>query len=301
MKIFWAILILGITLGIAAACSGGDDSTTDSGKLNVVATTVQITALAKEVGGDNVNVHGIIPVGADPHEFEPVASDLKAIEDGDVILRHGMGLDDWMNDTLSAGQIDATTVTEGIVPLTADEDGKTIDDPHVWHDPDNDKIMIDNIAKALDAADPANKATYDANAAAYDQKLDDTRAQVQAIIDEIPADNRKLVTDHDAFGYFARAFGLQIVGAVIPSVSTDAEASAKQTADLLDTIEQEHVKAIFSEESANPKLAQTLADDANVKIVDTLYGDSLGKPGSGADTVDGMLLSNAQQIADALK
>jgi len=302
MRFFWLTLILGI-IGIVAAC-GGDDSSSSStsgAKVNVVATTVQITALAREVGGDKIEVKGIIPVGADPHEFEPVASDLQAIEDADVILRHGMELDDWMNDTLSAGHKDATTVTEGIVPLTADEDGKTVDDPHVWHDPDNDKIMVDNIAKALDAADPADKAAFDANATAYKQKLDATKTQVQSIIDEIPADSRKLVTDHDAFGYFAHAFGMQIIGAVIPSVSTDAEASAQQTADLLDTIEREHVKAIFSEQSANPKLAQTLASDANVKIVDTLYGDSLGKPGSGADTVDGMLLSNAHQIADALK
>ena len=124
---------------------------------------------------------------------------------------------------------------------------------------------------------------------------------MQAIIDEIPAENRKLVTNHDAFGYFARAFGLEVVGAVIPSISTRIRASAKDTAALLDTIEREHVKAIFAESSVNPGLATTLANDAGVKIVDDLYGDSLGEPGSGADTVDGMLLANARKIADALK
>jgi ABC-type Zn uptake system ZnuABC Zn-binding protein ZnuA len=124
---------------------------------------------------------------------------------------------------------------------------------------------------------------------------------VQSIINEIPPDNRKLVTNHDALGYFARAFGLQVVGAVIPSVSTEAEPSAQETAALLDTISREHVKAIFAESSVNPKLATTLANDAGVKIVDDLYGDSLGEPGSGADTVDGMLVTNAHKIADALK
>ncbi len=127
------------------------------------------------------------------------------------------------------------------------------------------------------------------------------RTQVQAIIDEIPAGDRKLVTNHDAFGYFAHAFGLTIVGAVIPSLSTESEPSAQDTAALLDLIARENVKAIFAESSVNPKLASTLAGDAGVTIVDDLYGDSLGQPGSGADTVDGMLLTNARKIADALK
>jgi ABC-type Zn uptake system ZnuABC Zn-binding protein ZnuA len=296
-KIFWPTLILGII--ILSACGGGDSN--GGGKPHVVATTVQITALAHEVGGDLIDLHGIIPAGADPHEFEPVASDLKSVEDADVILRHGMGLDEWLDDTLSAGHIQAVTVTDGITPLQGEEEGEVKDDPHVWHDPDNDKIMVNNIAAALDAADPANKATYDANAAAYNQKLDQTKVQVQAIINEIPEENRKLVTNHDAFGYFANAFGLTIVGAVIPSISTGSEPSAQDTAALLDLIEREHVKAIFAESSVNPKLATTLASDAGVTIVDDLYGDSLGEPGSGADTVDGMLLANAHKIADALK
>jgi ABC-type Zn uptake system ZnuABC Zn-binding protein ZnuA len=262
---------------------------------------VQITALTNAVAEDRADVHGLIPAGADAHEFEPTASDLRAIEDADLILRHGMGLDNWLDDTLGAGSPEPITVTNCITPLQGTAEGETVDDPHVWQDPANDKIMVDNIAAALDAADPANKSTYDANAAAYNQKLDQTRDQVQAIINEIPQDSRKLVTNHDAFGYFARAFGLEIVGAVIPSVSTQAEPSAQQTAALLDTIEREHVRAIFAESSVNPHLAKTLADDAGVTIVDDLYGDSLGKPGSGADTVDGMLLANARKIADALK
>lgn len=271
-------------------------------KLSVIATTVQITALTKEVAGDEIALMGIIPAGADPHEFEPRPSDLVAIENAQLILRHGIDLDSWLDNTLKAGaKAKVVTVTEGIPLATRDENGKPVADPHVWHDPDNDKIVVDDINKALDAADPSNKAAYDANAAAYKAKLDQTKRQVEAIIDEIPAGNRKLVTNHDAFGYFARAFGLQVVGAVIPSISTEAEPSAQETAQLLDTIRREHVKAIFAESSASPKLATTLAHDAGVKIVDDLYGDSLGQPGSGADTVDGMLLVNARKIADALK
>lgn len=302
--LFWPALILSI-IGIAtAACGKGDDApgTGDgAAKLSVVATTVQITALAREVGGDKIDPHGIIPAGADAHEYEPTASDLRAVEGADVILRHGMGLDDWIEDTLGAGDVEPVTVTEGITVQKGEEDGETVDDPHVWHDPTNDKVIVGNIAEALGAADPDNKSAYDANAAAYKQTLDETRDQVQAIINEIPEENRKLVTNHDAFGYFARAFGLEVVGAVIPSVSTGSEPSAEDTAALLDTIEREGVKAIFAESSVNPGLATTLANDAGVTIVDDLYGDSLGEPGNGADTVHGMLLANARKIADALK
>jgi ABC-type Zn uptake system ZnuABC Zn-binding protein ZnuA len=186
-------------------------------------------------------------------------------------------------------------------PRKGEEDGKRVDDPHVWHDPANAKKMVDNLAAALNRADPANRAIYDANAAAYKTRLDTVAAQVRTILAEIPPANRKLVTNHDALGYFAQAFGLKIVGAVIPAVSTQAEPSAADTAALLRAIKREKVKAIFAESNVNPKLATMLAKEAGVKIVDDLYGDSLGQPGSGAETVDGMWLANARKIAEALK
>jgi len=302
----WVIvgLLAVAVLGVACGSDSGGRSAAQPGRarIRVVATTVQVTALVKEVGGDKIDLRGIIPAGADPHAFEPIPSDLAAIERAQLIFRHGLGLDDWLDGTLRAGSsATVVTVTDGIIPLKGEESGAQVDDPHVWHDPDNDTIMVDGIAAALESADPANSSAYAANAAAYKRKLDQTKSQVQAIIDEIPADARKLVTNHDSFGYFARAFGLTIVGAVIPSVSTDAQSSAQQTAALLDAIRSEHVRAIFAESSANSQLATTLADDAGVKIVDDLYGDSLGEPRSGADTVDGMLLTNARKIADALK
>jgi ABC-type Zn uptake system ZnuABC Zn-binding protein ZnuA len=138
--------------------------------------------------------------------------------------------------------------------------------------------MVDNIAAALSRADPAHRATYDANAAGYRKKLDAAAAQVRAILNGIPPANRKLVTNHDALRYFAGAFGLTIVGAVIPALSTQAEPSAADTAALLDTITREKVRAIFAESSVNPKLATALAKEAGVTIVDDLYGDSLGPP-----------------------
>ena len=302
----WLIAVFSFSVVMAGvlACGDSDEpkALAPGAKLKVVATTVQITALTKDVGGGYIELRGIVPAGADAHEFEPVASDLKAIEDANVILRHGIGLDDWLDDTLKAGKkARVVVVTKGIKVNKGEEDGRKVDDPHVWHDPDNDKIMVRNIADALAKADPAHKSEYDANATVYQGKLDETKAKVQAIINEIPPADRKLVTNHDAFSYFAGAFGLKIVGAVIPSVSTASEPSAAATAALLDTIRRENVKAIFAESSVNPGLARTLANDARVKVVDDLYGDSLGGPGSGAETVDAMLLVNARKIADALK
>jgi zinc/manganese transport system substrate-binding protein len=271
-------------------------------RLKVVATTAQIAALTSAVAGNLIELKGLIPAGVDPHEFEPTASDLVAVEGATLVLRHGIGLDDWLDRTLKAGKrATVATVTRGVRLQKGEEDGKMVDDPHVWHDPANAKKMVDNIVAALVRVDSAHKTDYETKATAYKKRLDEARVQVQAILNEIPVGSRKLVTNHDALGYFAKAFGLRTVGAVIPSVSTQAEPSAGETVKLLQTIRREKVKAIFAESNVNPKLAETLAKEAGVKIVEDLYGDSLGPAGSGAETVEGMWLANARKIADALK
>jgi ABC-type Zn uptake system ZnuABC Zn-binding protein ZnuA len=291
------LVVAAVLLSLAAAGhSGGAD------RPKVVATTAQIEALTRAVAGELIELKGLIPAGVDPHEFEPTASDLVAIEGATLVLRHGIGLDDWLDRTLKAGKrATVVTVTRGVRLQKGEEDGKTVDDPHVWHDPANVKKMVDNIVAALGRVDPAHKTAYAAQAAAYQKRLDEARTQVEAIVNEIPPSGRKLVTNHDALGYFAKAFGLKIVGTVIPSVSTQAEPSAGETVKLLQTIRREKVKAIFAESNVNPKLAETLAKEAGVKIVADLYGDSLGPAGSGAETVEGMWLANARKIADALK
>ena len=271
-------------------------------RVKVVVTTVQISALTTAVAGELVELKGLIPAGVDPHEFEPTASDLVAIEGATLVLRHGIGLDDWLDRTLKASKrATVVTVTRGVRLQKGEEEGKVVDDPHVWHDPANAKKMVDNIVAALLRVDPAHQTAYETQATAYKKRLDETRTQVQAILNEIPPGSRKLVTNHDALGYFAKAFGLRIVGTVIPSVSTQAEPSAGETAKLLQTIRREKVKAIFAESNVNPKLAETLAKEAGVKIVEDLYGDSLGPAGSGAETVEGMWLANARKIAGALQ
>jgi ABC-type Zn uptake system ZnuABC Zn-binding protein ZnuA len=311
--VYFRLLLLPLALAalLLVGCGGSQQSvsgevkpvTLASGqKLRVVATTVQVAALAHEIGGDRIELRGIVPAGADSHAFEPLASDFAAVEQAHLILRNGIGLDDWLDRALKAGKrASIATVTEGVKLRRGEQDGRRVYDPHVWHDPANVKVMSDNVASALAAADPANQEYYKARNVSYAAKLEATKQRVQAIIDEIPPDARKIVTNHVALHYFAEAFGLKIAGAVIPSLSTDVEPSAKEATILLETIRRENVKAIFAETSVNPAIARSLARDAGVKVVDDLYGDSLGKPGSGAETIDGMLLANARKIADALK
>lgn len=296
-----AVSLLIVTIfALAAACSGDDAG---SGKPKVVATTTEMAALTRAVAGDLVDLQALVAPGVDPHDFEPPAGDVRKVGDAKLVVRQGVGIDAFLDGALEgSGQKNVVTASEGVyLTKGEDEHGHSEDDPHIWHDPENDKLMVTNIANALAGAFPADAATFQANATAYNAKLDAVDAQIRALIDTLPPGNRKMVTNHDAFGYFIRRYGLEYVGAVIPGLSTSAESSASQIAALEDTIRREGVKAIFAESSLDPKVAQQVAKDTNVKIVDNLYGDSLGPAGSGADTIDGMLLTNAKTIVEALR
>lgn len=303
---------------LLVACGDGDNAESNGSGLKVIATTTQIGALTREVAGDEIQLTVLLTAGADAHDYEPNPQAVKKIGEAALVLRNGIGLDEWLDDTLkgAGGDKRVVTVTDGVTVRMAgteggadteeheeDEEGHDHEgeDPHVWHNPDNAKIMVDNIVAALSKADAANAVAFKANGEAYKAKLDAVDAEIRKLINEIPAANRKMVTNHDAFGYFIERYGLTFVGAVIPSANKDAQASAKELAELQDLIKRENVKAIFAEEEVDPKVARELAKDTGVTIVEGLYADSLGKKGSGADTIDGMLLFNARKIAEALK
>jgi len=297
------LLSIAALLGVmTAACGGGDSGGADGDtRPPVVATTAIIGALVRAVGGEQVRVEVLAPSGVDPHEYELTAENLRQVERAKVILRNGIGLDAFLDKALKGSQERVVIVTDG-VGLRRGEGGEAKEsDPHVWQNPLNVKVMVENIAGALAKFDPARADVYRQNAKTYGQKLDDVDGQIQQLIESIPAASRKMVTNHDAFGYFIERYGLTFVGAVIPSMTTQAEPSAKDSAALEDTIRRDRVKAVFAESSIDPKIAQQIAKDTGVKIVDDLYGDTLGKAGSGADTVDGMLLTNARKIAEALR
>ena len=296
-------LVALFALMVTVAC-GDSDSTSDEtgGKLKVVATTVQIGALVREVGADKIDLVVLVGPGVDPHDYEATTDDLKAIKASSVVFANGLGLDSFLAKAInSAGGKDKMVIVTDGVRLRSTPGAESEKDPHVWHNPENDQVMVDNIAAALSRRDAPNATTYRGNADAYKTVLDDTDRQIRTLIDSIPPSNRKMVTNHDAFGYFIDRYGLTFVGAVIPGSSTQGETSPKDIAALTSLIRREGVKAIFSERTVDPKVAREIAKDTGVRIIDDLHGDSLGEPGSGAETVHGMLLANAKRISEALK
>jgi ABC-type Zn uptake system ZnuABC Zn-binding protein ZnuA len=273
------------------------------GSLKVVTTTPILADIARQIGGARLDVTSILPPNADPHDFEPAPQDLVAIEGAALVVEHGLHLDAWAGDMISNAGSDAPVIvaTTGIQTLASDEDGFTEGDPHVWQDPRNVKTMTDNIAAALISADPAGTASYEARRDAYKVQLDTLDTAIAAHIAMIPAERRKLVTNHDAFGYYVARYGLTFVGSVIPSLDSRAEPSAKETAELIEKIKAEGVPAIFTESSLNPELEEELAKQAGVNVVPNLYGDGLGEEGSGADTYIGMMETNTRLIVEGLR
>jgi ABC-type Zn uptake system ZnuABC Zn-binding protein ZnuA len=268
----------------------------------VAATTTQIQDFVKNIGGAHVAVAGILKPNVDPHDYETTVEDANAIAKADIVFVHGVGLDSWMDKTVKGASAKAPviTTTSGIALLKGDEN-EPEGDPHLWFEPTLVQTMVTNIADGLAKVDSANAGAYRANAKGYADQLAQLDEQLKGVFGEVPKERRKLVTNHDAFQYLAKRYDLTIVGAVIPSISDTAEPSAKQVSDLIDTIRKEEVKAIFAESSANPKVARQVARETGIAIVDTLYGDTLGEPGSAGDTYLKMMVYDATTIADALK
>jgi ABC-type Zn uptake system ZnuABC Zn-binding protein ZnuA len=278
-------------LALLAAGCGDDDSS--SGKVRVVATTMQLQDMTREVGGDLVEVDGVLGPDAEPHEYEPRPSDAEEVADADVVIQNGAGLDDWLGDLLDSAGTDAERVvaTEGIEIVGGD--------PHVWHDPENAKRMVNAIEAALIEARPSAAARLRARAQGYRDRIDAAARQIRALIGAVPADRRKLVTSHDSFGYFARAYGIDVVGSVLPSLTTDAEPSGESIRKLVEDIRRAGVDTIFTERAVDAKLERQVADEAGARVATDLYADTLGEPGTPEGTVLGAELHNARAMAEA--
>jgi ABC-type Zn uptake system ZnuABC Zn-binding protein ZnuA len=213
-----------------------------------------------------------------------------------VVVINGLGLEAWFDEALTQSDSNAEVVTAS--------DGVTAqpDDPHVWHNPRNAIVMIDNIAAAFSVADPSQSADYEQRRSDYVARLEALDTEIEAEVATLT--NRKLVTNHDAFGYFIDRYGFEFVGSVIPSFDSQAELSVAETNDLIDAIKQQGVTAIFTESSLPPKVAKAIADEAGVRIVDgedALYGDSLGVEGSSGATYLEMMRHNAFTIVSNLQ
>jgi ABC-type Zn uptake system ZnuABC Zn-binding protein ZnuA len=294
------VAILGASAALLVAACGGDNrsssaataASNDGGTvLKVVTTTTQITDFTNTIGGADVSVYSVLKANVDPHDYEPTPADIDAIASAAVIVKNGVGLEAWFEDTIESASPKGTVVDASTgVKINAG-------DPHIWHDPQNVKIMVGNIATALEAADPARTAVFEQNRADYTVKLDALDADIKAQIDTLT--NKKLVTNHDAFGYYVARYGLEFVGSVIPSFDSQAELSPADINDLVAKIKAAGVKAIFSESSLPPKTAEAIGQEAGVKVVagdDSLYGDTLGPAGSDADTYLKMEAHNTREI-----
>jgi len=318
MKRLWIAVLL-VTVTMVSACAGKPAARGD--KLAVVATTTIVGNVVAQVGGDAIALTVLLPVGADPHTFDPSPQDMAKVADAEVIFANGAGLEAFLERLLenAGGDADVVHVSEGIAFIEAkpheddhenedehaedvvedDHDHEGID-PHTWTDPNNVLRWVDNIEAALVRHDPAHAADYRANADAYRAQLRELDAWVREQVEKIPAENRKLVTDHETFAYFAQRYGFEQVGAVVPGYSTAAQPSARALADLEDRIRAYGVRAVFVGSTVNPALAQRVAEDTGVKLV-FLYTGSLTAPGGEADSYLSYVKYNVGAMVEGLR
>jgi len=299
------LLAAGVLLG--AGCGSGGSVAAGSGKLDVVASVGFLADMAQNVAGDRFTVRNLIPPGADPHSFEPTPKDLGEVAAADLVIVNGGGLEGPLLKTLEnaggeATIVDASAGLQSRSPQPGEPPlGSSETDPHFWLDPGLVKTYVANIRDAFKKADQEGAAAYEANAAAYSKKLDELDAWIQSQVATIPAANRKLVMDHASHGYFADKYGFSVVGTVIPSVGTGETPTAKQLGDLTAAIRKSGAKAIFVEIEENPKLAQQIAAETGITVVDDLLDHSLTEANGVAPTYIDMMRFDTQRIVEALR
>ncbi len=304
LKRILIVMLLGAVL-IAACLPAGP---VGQGGLRVLAVETFLADIAQNVAGERVKIDSLVPLGLDPHAFEPSPQDVARIADSSVLVVNGSGFEEWLKPVLSntGGQHAVIEGSAGLVSRSAREgeqvegaaadDHHDLGDPHFWLDPLLVVRYAENIRDGLSQADPAGKDIYAANAAAYIARLQDLDAWIRQEVQKVPAGQRLLVTNHESLGYFADRYGFQIVGTVVPSVSSDASPSAQQLARLIDQVRATHARAIFIETGSSPLLAQQVAAETGAKVVTDLYTHSVTLPEGPAPTYLEMMRANVNKI-----
>ena len=300
-------VIFAVLLILLAACSGQKTSTETSpagnAGLSVVATTSIVGDVVAQVGGEYIDLKVLLPAGTDPHSYSPTPQDVAMLADADVVFANGAGLESFLGTLLeSVGATDKlVTVSDGITLLegTGDEHGHGAD-PHTWTDPNNVKIWVNNIQKALSMVDSKNATAYQSNADTYLKQLDELDGWIRGQVALIPEGKRSLVTDHMEQGYFAQEYGFNMVGALIPGYSTLSEPAAKDLAALEDAIRSLGVTAVFVGNTVNPSLAEQVAVDTGTQLV-YIYSGSLSPADGEAATYLDYMRYNVNAIVGALK
>lgn len=298
-----------LTLVLALFIAGGGTAATAEKKLNVVATFSILGDLTKNVGGDRVEVTTLVGPNGDVHVYEPTPADAEAVRSADLVVVNGLALEGWMDRLIKTSGFKGPVVvaSQGVKPremaagelAEGAEHGPLMTDPHAWQDVGNARLYVQNIAKGLEKVDPANASVYRANAEAYTAKLGELDRWVRKEFSGIPRQKRRMITTHDAFGYFGAAYGIAIISPV--GFSTESEASAADIANLIKQIRREKITAVFLENVSDPRLMEQVAKESGVTLGGTLYSDALSKPQGPASTYLEMFKNNVTLIAGAMR
>jgi len=268
-------------------------------KLNVVASASIFQDMAKNIGGDKITTHSIVPIGGDPHLYEPKPSDAALVKSADIILMNGLTFEGWITNLIenSGSAASKYIITEGVDVIKSDQ-YKNAADPHAWMNANNGLIYIENIKNALIENDPSNKDYYLSNYESYKKEITLLHTYINTEIQKIPESKRMLVTSHDAFAYYGKAYGVRLNA--LKGISTEAETQTKDMVRVAKAIRDSGVPAIFIESTINPQVIQQIAKDNNVKIGGELFADSLGEEDSEGPTYLTMLKHNTDVLVNAL-
>lgn len=288
-----------IVLALMVSACGGQPASDSGQSAPVVLTSTPLLAdVTRNIAGDRVKVDSLLPLGADPHAYQPTPQDAARVSDSNLIIVNGAGYEQFLNPLLENAR-GKTTVLEASTGVPPREEAGAVD-PHMWLDPENVIVYVQNIRDALTRLDPAGADVYTSNADRYIAQLKDLDAYIQEQVGQIPSERRMLVTNHEALGYFADKYGFKVVGTVIRSFSSDASPSARQLAGLIDQVRSSGAPAIFLDASDSDTFAKQIADETGVKVVTDLHLESLTDGAPAATYID-MMKHNVTEIVSALK
>lgn len=306
-----AALVSSMALTLCAIAPALQAQTPATTPVKAVASFSILADLVRQVGGDRVSVEVLVGPGSDAHVFQPTPAQARAVAQSRIVFSNGLGFEGWMARLLKTAGYKGQPVvaSQGVRVLKSDDHGHghekahahdhSSTDPHAWQSVDNVKVYVKNIAQGLCRADVSGCEVYDRNAKAYTAQLDALNAEIRTSWASIPAAQRKVITSHDAFGYYARDHGVKFLAP--QGVSTDSEASAKGVAQLVRQIRQAQIKALFVENISDPRLIEQIAREAGVKLSGTLYSDSLSAPGDEASTYLDMMRYNTRALTAAVR
>ena len=269
-------------------------------RLSVVATFSLLADLSREIGGDAVLVTMLVPYDGDAHIYQPKPSDVLAVQNARVVVTNGLDMEGWIDRLLrsAGGQGDRVVATTGVTARTMQEGGRTITDPHAWQDPANGLIYVRNIAAGFAKADPAHADLYRANADRLSAEIRDVDHWIGQQLSEIPPEKRKIITSHDAFGYFGARYGITF--RAVQGISTEAEPTPRDIEALVKQIKRDHIRAVFVENMTDPRYAEILAKEAGARVGPAVYSDALSPPGGPADTYVAMFRHNVLLFVAAM-